>query len=313
MGEDEPQREALHHTHHQRRDVDGRDVVSECSLALGRGAELDHGALEVRHPRLHRHTHDRVRAGRVSCEHDLGKGGGAFDQGELAKDQGSEPGERTPTEMSEAGMVIAGDDIPQPYDRFRHRVIFPICDTKGRVVAFGGRALSPDQPAKYLNSPETPLFHKGHLLFNAHRARQPAFERSNIIVAEGYMDVIALAQAGHENAVAPLGTALTADQIELLWRMVPEPTLCFDGDSAGLKAANRAVDTALPHLKTGHSLRFAFLPDGLDPDDLIRQRGPDAITAVIEQAKPLIDVLWDREWGTGDWTTPERRCAICGS
>lgn len=216
----------------------------------------------------------------------------------------------TPAEMAEAGMQIAGDDIAQPYDRFRHRVIFPICDAKGRVVAFGGRALSSDQPAKYLNSPETPLFHKGHLLYNAHRARQPAFERNNIIVAEGYMDVIALAQAGHENAVAPLGTALTAEQIELLWRMVPEPTLCFDGDSAGLKAANRAVDTALPHLKTGHSLRFAFLPDGLDPDDLIRQRGAGAVTGVLDQARPLIDVLWDREWGTGEWTTPERRAAF---
>lgn len=213
----------------------------------------------------------------------------------------------TDAEMADAGTLISGPDIQTPYDRFRNRVMFPICDAKGRVVAFGGRALSPDQPAKYLNSPETPLFHKGHLLFNAHRARQAAFDAGSIVVVEGYMDVIALAQAGYQNAVAPLGTALTADQIELLWRMAAEPVLCFDGDSAGQKAAYRAIDTVLPHLRAGHSLRFAFLPDGLDPDDLVRQHGKQALGELLDQARPLVDVLWDREWNAGEWTTPERR------
>ncbi|HUS97275.1 MAG TPA: DNA primase, partial [Hyphomicrobiaceae bacterium] len=216
----------------------------------------------------------------------------------------------TPQEMAAAGTLISGEDIRTPYDRFRNRIMFPISDAKGRVIAFGGRALSPDQPAKYLNSPETPLFHKGHVLYNAHMARPAAFERGAIIAVEGYMDVVALAQAGHPNAVAPLGTALTADQLQLLWRMVPEPTLCFDGDSAGQKAAHRAIDTALPHLKAGHSLKIAFLPDGMDPDDLVRQRGNGAFTSLLEQAKPLADVLWEREWQAGEWNTPERRAAF---
>jgi DNA primase len=216
----------------------------------------------------------------------------------------------TGREMADAGTLISGPDIQTPYDRFRHRVMFPICDAKGRVVAFGGRALSSDQPAKYLNSPETPLFHKGHLLFNAHRARQAAFEADAVIVVEGYMDVIALAQAGFAHAVAPLGTALTEEQIGLLWRMAPEPILCFDGDSAGQKAAHRAIDTVLPNLKAGHSLRFVFLPDDLDPDDLIRQRGSDALKDLLHEARPLVDVLWEREWNAGAWTTPERRAAF---
>ncbi|MET0567751.1 MAG: DNA primase, partial [Hyphomicrobiaceae bacterium] len=142
----------------------------------------------------------------------------------------------TPQEMAASGMQIAGEDIPVPYDRFRNRVMFPIRDLKGRVIAFGGRALDPDAPAKYLNSPETPLFHKGDVLFNAAKARQLAFERGRIIVVEGYMDVIALAEAGFGETVAPLGTALTEGQLQVLWRMAPEPVLCFDGDSAGRKA-----------------------------------------------------------------------------
>jgi len=216
----------------------------------------------------------------------------------------------TPSEMAVTGMQIAGEEIRNPYDRFRHRIMFPICDAKGRIIAFGGRALSPDQPAKYLNSPETPLFHKGHILYNAHNARTPAFERGVIIAVEGYMDVVALTQAGHPNAVAPLGTALTTDQLQLLWRMAPEPTLCFDGDSAGQKAAYRAIDTVLPHLKAGYSLRFAFLPDGLDPDDLIRKHGSEALPAFLDKAEPLADVLWKREWQAGEWITPERRAAL---
>ncbi len=216
----------------------------------------------------------------------------------------------TRNEMTLAGMQIAGDDIPEPYDRFRHRVMFPITDLKGRVIAFGGRALDKDAPAKYLNSPETPLFHKGALLFNAARARPVAHDKDRVIVVEGYMDVVALFEGGFAEAVAPLGTALTEDQAKLLWRMAAEPILCFDGDSAGRKAANRAVDTILPLLKPGFSANFAFLPDGLDPDDVIRQQGADAMTAVLDKSRPLIDVLWDRETSAGPLATPEQRAAL---
>jgi len=213
-------------------------------------------------------------------------------------------------EMIRSGMLIGGPDIRQPYDRFRHRVIFPIHDLKGRVVAFGGRALRADEPAKYLNSPETPLFHKGHLLYNAHRAREPAFKTGEVIAVEGYMDAIALARAGYMQTVAPLGTALTAEQLQMLWRLAPEPIMCFDGDQAGRRAAYRALDTALPILKPGYSLRFAFLGDGLDPDDVIRQQGDAAMRAVIDRSKPLADVFWQREWEAGEWSTPERRAAL---
>ncbi len=216
----------------------------------------------------------------------------------------------TTDEMATAGMLIAGEDIPEPYDRFRHRVMFPIADTKGRVIAFGGRALDPNASAKYLNSPETPLFHKGYVLFNAHRARPKAFDAGRIIAVEGYMDAVALAEAGFGEVVAPLGTALTEDQIKLLWRMADEPILCFDGDSAGRKAAHRAVDTVLPHLVPGKSLTFAFLPNGLDPDDLIRQQGAEAMEAVLLRARPLVEVLIEREFGQGDWSTPERRAHL---
>ena len=216
----------------------------------------------------------------------------------------------TADEMAKAGMVISGEDIPVPYDRFRNRVIFPIGDLRGKIVAFGGRALDPAARAKYLNSPETPLFHKGHVLFNATKAREMAHTRGEVIVVEGYMDVVALSEAGIDNVVAPLGTALTQDQLRLLWRMAPEPTLCFDGDEAGRKAAHRALETALPNLSPGHSLRFAFLPDGLDPDDLVRQAGPDALRECLKRAKPMADMLWDGLWETGDWSTPERRARL---
>ena len=207
-------------------------------------------------------------------------------------------------------MLIAGEDIRQPYDRFRDRIMFPIADGRGRIVAFGGRALDANQPAKYLNSPETPVFHKGHLLYNAHRARPAAHDVGQLIVVEGYMDVIGLAQAGFHHAVAPLGTALTADQIQLLWRMYPEPTLCFDGDTAGKRAAFRAIDTVLPHIKPGHSLHFAFLPSGSDPDDLVREQGAAAFADVLARNHSLADTLWDREWDSGEWNTPERRAKL---
>lgn len=214
-------------------------------------------------------------------------------------------------EMITAGMLISGDDIPVAYDRFRHRIMFPITDLKGRVIAFGGRALDPDAPAKYLNSPETPLFHKGAVLFNAHGARGPAHDKSQIIVVEGYMDVIALAEAGFPQTVAPLGTALTEDQLKLLWRMAPEPVLCFDGDAAGRKAAFRAVETALPHLRPGYSVQFAFLPEGVDPDDLVRQHGAGALHGILRKTAPLFDMLMKREEQTDQsGSTPEQRASV---
>jgi DNA primase len=215
-------------------------------------------------------------------------------------------------DMAASGMLIAGDDIPVSYDRFRHRIMFPISDLRGRTIAFGGRALDPDAPAKYLNSPETPLFHKGAQLFNAHNARLPAHDKARIVVVEGYMDVIAMALAGFPETVAPLGTALTDDQIRLLWRLAPEPILCFDGDAAGRKAAFRAVETVLPHLKPGFSLQFAFLPDGLDPDDLVRQHGPAAVRDILEtKTRALFDVLIEREEQQGPpAVTPEQVAAL---
>ncbi len=213
-------------------------------------------------------------------------------------------------DMVEAGLLIAGDDIPVPYDRFRDRVMFPITDLRGRVIAFGGRALEKDVPAKYMNSPETPLFHKGDNLYNHAPARQAAHNGSALVVVEGYVDVIAMVTAGFPGTVAPLGTALTESQLALLWKMADEPILCFDGDKAGQKAAWRAADLALPHLKPGKSLRFALLPEGQDPDDLARSGGRVAIEEVIGAARGLADVLWSREIEGGSFGTPERRAAL---
>ncbi len=210
-------------------------------------------------------------------------------------------------QMSEAGLVVSGDDIPVAYDRFRDRVIFPIRDARGRVIAFGGRALRADVPAKYLNSPDTPLFHKGEILYNFDKARGVAHTSSQLIAVEGYVDVIAMFRAGFTETVAPLGTALTENQLALMWKTVAEPILCFDGDSAGQKAAYRALDLALPLLKPGHSLKFAFLPEGQDPDDLLKSEGPEAVKAVIAAAEPMAAVLWARALNDNDRSTPERR------
>jgi DNA primase len=213
-------------------------------------------------------------------------------------------------DMIEAGLLVSGNDIPVPYDRFRDRVMFPISDFSGRIVAFGGRALAKDVPAKYLNSPETPLFHKGATLYNGAGARKAAHRGAPVIAVEGYVDVIAMVTAGYEATVAPLGTALTTDQLALLWKMADEPILCFDGDSAGHRAAYRAIDIALPHVRPGKSLRFASLPEGRDPDDLIRSGGPEAVTDVLATARPLADVLWTRELESGRFDTPERRAGL---
>ncbi|KHJ55434.1 DNA primase [Aureimonas altamirensis] len=209
-----------------------------------------------------------------------------------------------------AGLVVHGEGIAVSYDRFRDRIMFPIEDAREKVIAFGGRALSPGAPAKYLNSPETDVFHKGATLYNLARARRAARDGGTLIVVEGYVDVIALHQAGIGHAVAPLGTALTDRQLDLLWRTTPEPILCFDGDAAGVKAAQRAADVALPLLKPGRSLRFALLPGGRDPDDVVREGGAEAFDAILAGARPLADMLWTRETAGGVFDTPERRAEL---
>ena len=211
--------------------------------------------------------------------------------------------------MLDAGLIAVPDDGRSAYDRFRHRLMFPIRDARGRVIAFGGRALG-EARAKYLNSPETDLFHKSRVLYNLDQARRPAHDKGAVIAAEGYMDVIAMAQAGFDHAVAPLGTALTGEQLTMLWRLAPEPVLCFDGDAAGQKAAWRALETALPHIRAGHSLRFALLPEGTDPDDLIRSSGAQAFAAVIDAALPLVEVMWKHVLEHYPARTPEERANL---
>ena len=214
-----------------------------------------------------------------------------------------------PTAMLvESGMLIAVDD-KEPYDRFRGRLMIPIRDARGRVIAFGGRILGDGEP-KYLNSPDTPLFDKGRTLYNLDKASPASRQTNRIIVVEGYMDVIALAEAGIADAVAPLGTALTEAQLGLIWRMVPVPVLCFDGDAAGQKAAMRAAMRALPLLRPGFSLAFATLPAGQDPDDIVRARGADGFTALLDEAQPLVERLWAHEVAAGPLATPEERAAL---
>jgi DNA primase len=210
----------------------------------------------------------------------------------------------------EAGLAIQPEERGrEPYDRFRGRVMFTINDRRGRAIAFGGRVMGQGEP-KYLNSPETPLFHKGANLYCLDRAREASTRGQPVIVSEGYMDVIALHGAGFTGAVAPLGTALTEGQMGELWKIADEPYLCFDGDNAGRRAAQRAADRALPLLRAGKSLRFLALPAGEDPDSLIRARGAEAITAALKLARPLSDVLWEMETEGKPADTPERRASI---
>ncbi|MFY9657690.1 MAG: DNA primase, partial [Methylocystis sp.] len=212
--------------------------------------------------------------------------------------------------MIDAGLLIHGEEVTFPYDRFRDRVMFPICDRAGVAIAFGGRALAKDAQAKYLNSPETALFHKGATLYNLHNARKAAHESGTVIAVEGYVDVIAMTVAGFPNCVAPLGTALTPDQCGVLWRMAEEPILCFDGDKAGLRAAYRAIDTALPLIETGKTLRFVLLTGGQDPDELLRSGGAAAVAEALRQPLPLVEMLWRRETEGQALDTPERRAAL---
>lgn len=210
--------------------------------------------------------------------------------------------------LIEAGLLISVEG-KEPYDRFRGRLMIPIRDPRGRVIAFGGRILGAGEP-KYLNSPDTPLFDKGRTLYNLDKASAASRASGRVIVVEGYMDVIALAQAGFEEAVAPLGTALTEQQIGMLWRMVPKPLLCFDGDAAGQKASFRAAERALGGLKPGHSLEFLTLPAGQDPDDLVRSAGQRAFAELIEQSEPLVERIWKTELAAGPISTPEDRAGL---
>ncbi len=210
----------------------------------------------------------------------------------------------------DAGLAKPSTKGGTPYDAFRNRIMFPIRDARGRCIAFGGRAMDPNDSAKYLNSPETELFDKGRSLYNHGPAREACGKAASLIVAEGYMDVIALVEAGFPGAVAPLGTAITEDQLRLLWRLSPEPQVMLDGDAAGIRAALRLIDLALPIMEAGQGLRFVTLPEGMDPDDLIRTRGAAAMQAALEGAEPMVSLLWRRETDGKVLDSPERRAAL---
>ncbi len=211
--------------------------------------------------------------------------------------------------LVEAGLVGVGQE-GGAYDRFRGRVMFPIRDGRGRAIAFGARALRDSQQPKYLNSPETPLFDKGRSLFNIGPARAAAGKAGTVIVVEGYMDTIALAQVGIGHAVAPLGTAITEAQLRLIWQIAPEPVIALDGDGAGLRAAQRLVDLALPLIEAGKSLRFVVLPPGQDPDDVVRGGGARAMEALIAGSASMLDLIWSRETEGAVLDSPERRAAL---
>ncbi len=213
-------------------------------------------------------------------------------------------------EMIEAAGLAAKADDGTFYDRFRGRIIFPIRDARGKAISLGGRAMDPKAKAKYLNGPETDLFDKGRNLFNLGPARDAAGKGQPLIVAEGYMDVIALVDAGFGATVAPLGTAVTEDQLHLMWRVHPEPVIALDGDKAGIRAALRVVDLALPLLEAGQGLRFAILPDGQDPDDLIRGQGAAAMQGVLDRAEPMVALLWRRETEGRVFDSPERKATL---
>jgi DNA primase len=209
-----------------------------------------------------------------------------------------------------SGVCAKPDDNGPPYDRFRGRIIFPIRDGRGRAISLGGRAMDPNARAKYLNGPETEIFDKGRNLFNHAPAREAAGKGKPLIVAEGYMDVIALCEAGFTAAVAPLGTAVTEDQLRLMWRIHDEPILSLDGDTAGIRAALRVIDLALPLLEAGKGLRFAVLPGGMDPDDLIKAQGAGAMQAVLDAAQPMVNLLWKRETEGRVFDSPERKASL---
>jgi len=210
----------------------------------------------------------------------------------------------------ETGMSVKSDESNRLYDRFRGRIMFPIRDSRGRCIAFGGRSLDPTARAKYLNSPETPLFDKGSNLYNLVSARSAVGRGEPLIVAEGYMDVIALDSGNFNGAIAPLGTAITEKQLQLMWRISPEPIIALDGDKAGLRAAYRLIDLSLPLLRTGKALRFSIMPEGKDPDDLIRNEGASVFKNLIDEAVPMVDLIWKRETEGKSFDSPERRSGL---
>ncbi len=213
-------------------------------------------------------------------------------------------------QIIDTGMCLRPDDGGAVYDRFRDRIMYPIRDSRGRCIAFGGRAMSQNANAKYLNSPETKLFEKGRSLYNFSTARSALRTQSSLIVAEGYMDVIALSQASFKASVAPLGTAITKDQLALIWRISPSPVVALDGDRAGVNAAYRLIDLALPLIETGKTIKFALMPEGYDPDDLIKERGRDAMQNLVDEAISLADLLWRRETEGLSFDNPEARAAL---
>ena len=208
------------------------------------------------------------------------------------------------------GLAKPSSKGKRPYDTFRNRIIFPIRDPQGRSIGFGGRAMDPKDNAKYLNSPETELFDKGRSLYNYGPAREATGKGEPLILAEGYMDVIALVEAGFGAAVAPLGTAISETQLQLMWRVSDEPIIALDGDTAGIRAAQRVMDLALPLLEAGKSLRFAVMPAGQDPDDLIRSGGPATMQQLLDTARPMVDLLWEREIYGKNFDSPERKAAL---
>ena len=210
----------------------------------------------------------------------------------------------------ETGMSVKSDESNRLYDRFRGRIMFPIRDSRGRCIAFGGRSLDPAARAKYLNSPETPLFDKGSNLYNLVSARSAVGRGEPLIVTEGYMDVIALDSGNFNGAIAPLGTAITEKQLQLMWRISPEPIIALDGDKAGLRAAYRLIDLSLPLLRTGKALRFSIMPEGKDPDDLIRNEGASVFKNLIDEAVPMVDLIWKRETEGKSFDSPERRSGL---
>ncbi len=239
--------------------------------------------------------------------HRFGIGWSGEGRGAVAADLGRDG--VTQEQLVDAGLMRRDDETGRAFDLFFNRVMFPIRDRRGRVISFGGRILGDGQP-KYVNGPETALFSKRRTLYALDLAREAVRGGAPLVVVEGYMDVIGLAQAGIGGAVAPLGTALTEEQLEELWRLVPAPILCFDGDAAGSRAAARAAELALPLLAPDRTLRLARLPSGEDPDSLVRRQGADAVRGVLSTAAPLGDALFDLLREAGGEATPEQRAAF---
>lgn len=213
-------------------------------------------------------------------------------------------------DLKELGLIaIPEDTSKKTHDFFRNRVMIPITNKQGKIIAFGGRVMEKIEP-KYLNSPDTPIFNKRRNLYNLDKAREIAYKEKKLIISEGYMDVIALDKFGFGYAVAPLGTALTEEQIMEAWKVCPEPIICLDGDNAGIKAAMRAVDRVLPILRAGYSLKFLFLPDKMDPDEYLQAHGATSFAALLNKTKPLIDILWQKYTENEDSSTPEKKALI---